>query len=575
MTQSPKAKVLVLGDGDMASLAIVRSLGRAGKTVHLVSFEKNGITRRSRYARRVHRWPQPLENPEQFLARFFDLLAQEQFQLVVPTSDKTLVPLMQHREVIDRHSCFLAPTPEAFDVTNRKDRTVAIAREIGLAVPRTSVIQTVEEAHAFENEYQYPVVLKPISSMTPASTHRHNVRVVRSADEFPQRLPEMVRDIPVMVQEFCPGKGMGISVLAKDGELFAAFQHERVHEPPDGGASSYRKSVPIDESTLSLVAQFCKRIRWSGPAMFEFKLNSDRQPVLMEINGRFWGSLATAIKSGVDFPKLAYDLFVEGDARKTFEYRHPRFSRHTNRDFFWLIGNFRSKRRPNQLRLGFGDLFKELGNVVLLRERYDIESITDPLPMFVSWFDIARQLGGAVKSKVSHRRQRKRAESFARKAQRRPDRIRSQIQRSKSFLFLCYGNINRSLVAERAFKKICNDQLKCESAGFFEREGRGSSVLSEEVAASLAIDITNHRSQTVTAEMMSEFDTIVTMDHDNLIRVEALDPRAMEKVIPLAAVDESDDRLEILDPHGRDREAFEQAYQQILSGVRAMARHID
>jgi predicted ATP-grasp superfamily ATP-dependent carboligase len=46
-------------------------------------------------------------------------------------------------------------------------------------------------------------------------------------------------------------------------------------------------------------------LHWHGVAMVEFKQDAaDGLPKLMEINGRFWGSLQLAIDAGVDFPAL-------------------------------------------------------------------------------------------------------------------------------------------------------------------------------------------------------------------------------------------------------------------------------
>ena len=50
-------------------------------------------------------------------------------------------------------------------------------------------------------------------------------------------------------------------------------------------------------------------IGWHGVAMMEYK--QDRRSgelVLMEVNGRFWGSLELAVDAGVDFPFLAFQL---------------------------------------------------------------------------------------------------------------------------------------------------------------------------------------------------------------------------------------------------------------------------
>jgi ATP-grasp domain-containing protein len=55
-----------------------------------------------------------------------------------------------------------------------------------------------------------------------------------------------------------------------------------------------------------------KKIGWHGVAMVEFKVERDTGiPRLMEINGRFWGSLQLALDAGVNFPHLLYRLAKE------------------------------------------------------------------------------------------------------------------------------------------------------------------------------------------------------------------------------------------------------------------------
>lgn len=49
-------------------------------------------------------------------------------------------------------------------------------------------------------------------------------------------------------------------------------------------------------------------VAWHGVAMVEFKVTPNGTPYLMEINGRFWGSLQLAIDAGVDFPWLLYQM---------------------------------------------------------------------------------------------------------------------------------------------------------------------------------------------------------------------------------------------------------------------------
>src|SRR5690606_11311412 len=54
--------------------------------------------------------------------------------------------------------------------------------------------------------------------------------------------------------------------------------------------------------------------RWHGPAMVEFLDDGGAEPALIEVNGRFWGSLQLAIDAGVDFPRLWLELLRGGQA---------------------------------------------------------------------------------------------------------------------------------------------------------------------------------------------------------------------------------------------------------------------
>src|SRR5678815_1154177 len=84
------------------------------------------------------------------------------------------------------------------------------------------------------------------------------------------------------------------------------FAHRRIREkPPSGGVSVLSESVAADPETVRKSLALLSALDWNGTAMVEYK--QDRvtgQRYLMEINGRFWGSLQLAIDAGVDFPAL-------------------------------------------------------------------------------------------------------------------------------------------------------------------------------------------------------------------------------------------------------------------------------
>jgi predicted ATP-grasp superfamily ATP-dependent carboligase len=158
------------------------------------------------------------------------------------------------------------------------------------------------------------VVLKPARSVVAAPGALLKLRVLHAAG--PAELREAARRLPpeaypVLVQQRIVGPGTGVFLLRWDGLPRARFAHRRLREkPPSGGVSVLSESVSLDgepdlpERSLALLAAF----DWQGVAMVEYKRDARTGvPYLMEINGRFWGSLQLAVDAGVDFPALLLD----------------------------------------------------------------------------------------------------------------------------------------------------------------------------------------------------------------------------------------------------------------------------
>ena len=570
MSSGPSGRVLVLGDSDLAALAIVRSLGRLGLEVHLASFEGSPVTRHSRYVAHRHLLGHPLADEAGFVDALRRLLAATPFDLVVPTSDKSLVPLMAYRDEISRLSRFVAPDDVGFRVTNRKDETLALAVTCGLRVPRTVRVESPSDAAGLALPFPFPVVLKPIVSHIAGRAERLRVRLAHSMDELEQRLPEMAAACPVLVQEFCPGTGLGLSVLAENGEVTAAFQHERVHEPPEGGAGSYRRSAPLSKELLEPVQRFCREIGWNGPAMFEFKQHDGGQPALMEVNGRFWGSLALAIHAGVDFPRLMYESMVLGRTTRVFEYRVPLYVRHTVRDMSWLYSNARVPgARHDLIRVPMSQLAREALNLPAGRERFDLESFSDPVPAFFGWLDMARDLYSGARRRVAERARlsavRRRMEQL-----RGSQELAERVGAARSVLFICQGNINRSAVAEQVLATCVRGSSKLHavaSAGFDRRQGRRTTSISRDAAAALRVDLEGHVSTPVTAEMLTRFDLIVAMELRQVLGIADLDANAGRNCIVLALLDPEGGPLDIPDPDGKPRATFSTVYARIIRCV--------
>jgi predicted ATP-grasp superfamily ATP-dependent carboligase len=81
--------------------------------------------------------------------------------------------------------------------------------------------------------------------------------------------------------------------------------------------------------------------------MVEFKWDpAAGDPVLMEVNGRYWGSLPLAIAAGVDFPLLHYRMLTGETLSPVRDYRIGVRARYLYADLQRLIEVWRGPPRP-------------------------------------------------------------------------------------------------------------------------------------------------------------------------------------------------------------------------------------
>jgi hypothetical protein len=53
-------------------------------------------------------------------------------------------------------------------------------------------------------------------------------------------------------------------------------------------------------------------LAWHGVAEVDFRWDGQAEPVLIEVNPRFWGGLTQSVASGWDYPYLLYRLAIDG-----------------------------------------------------------------------------------------------------------------------------------------------------------------------------------------------------------------------------------------------------------------------
>jgi predicted ATP-grasp superfamily ATP-dependent carboligase len=203
----------------------------------------------------------------------------------------------------------------ALQFASDKYRTIQVAQGLGIAVPQTQLLESSGEI-AVTEDVGYPAIVKDRFSVRWHGEKAifGSVAYAQSRNELESRVSERLLVAgDVLVQEFVSGVGVGFSCFIAAGEIFLPFQWERIREvDPRGSASSARKSISLDAQTVVLGGRLLAEIGFEGIAMVEYKKTREGKMILMEINGRPWGSLALPVACGIDYPRDLIDWKLHG-----------------------------------------------------------------------------------------------------------------------------------------------------------------------------------------------------------------------------------------------------------------------
>jgi predicted ATP-grasp superfamily ATP-dependent carboligase len=298
------ARVLVTDAGRGSAIAVIRSLGRRGLHVIAADHDPGSPGFRSRYAAEQLLLPDPATAPEAVVEKLHAQAAAGRVDLIVPVSDDVLLPLARGRERFAGLCALAIPDADALAQVADKAATMELARRVGVPVPAGALVTSAAQALDAARELGWPVVLKPVTSRVVHAdgVERFEVAYADGPEALRAAMEAFEGRCRVLVQRYHAGEGHGVELLLGAGEVLMSFQHRRLHEVPiTGGASALRESVALDDELLGHATRLMRALRWTGLAMVEFRVGPDG-PVLMEVNGRIWGSLPLAVKSGVDFP---------------------------------------------------------------------------------------------------------------------------------------------------------------------------------------------------------------------------------------------------------------------------------
>ena len=393
----------IILDGQLKSaLAAARSLGVKGIHASVGAERSTATALHSRYVATQFVYPSPYADRDAFVrAVMAEAVRMGGKPVVYAFSDATYLALYHAREACERHMTLVYPPAQSVEIAFDKAATYSLARVSGVPTITTYTPERMDELVRLAPKLTYPVVVKARQSVTwrgergvfGSATFVHSPDDLRTVWES---MKHKLGEAP-LIQDFVRGEEYGVEMLTDAGTVHARVVHRRIRSlSPTGGASVLKETLG-ESHEVSVMCAYAERLvrelTWTGPIMVEFKVDADScKPFLMEINGRFWGSLPLSVAAGVDVPHRYYQ-FVTGEVedRGMITAKAGVVTRHVLGDVLHLFRVWFG--RSPMRRVLYPERLSALRDFFILPKgtRSDVWSWRDPKPAFFEVFDMIKK----------------------------------------------------------------------------------------------------------------------------------------------------------------------------------------
>ena len=240
---------------------------------------------------RYFKFPAPDAPDDAFHRELVAAIRATGYDTIIPAGDTPLEAVAQD-EVRLRPIVHLGcPSADAVEQVLDKDRPLAAALRRGVPVPVQYSIRDAAELDRIAGSLRFPLVVKPVSKRHASPFKFLTFRSLAELHATFRADPEFGECN--LFQEYCPGVGVGVEILLHRGQPVALFQHRRLKENLiAGGVSVLAEPVLPDAGLTELALRLLREIGWEGVAMVELRHDpATGRAALMEVNGRYWGSL--------------------------------------------------------------------------------------------------------------------------------------------------------------------------------------------------------------------------------------------------------------------------------------------
>lgn len=167
-------------------------------------------------------------------------------------------------------------------------------------MPKSIILSKSSVIEDFDH-LKFPILIKP-----SRSSFGRGIVTISGRDELVDFMEQNKSLEGFAAQEFIHGSDISCNVFAMNGKV----KHYTVQESPVKQPGNYAKNDDLifqdDPEVIAIAGKILAALHWNGVACIDLRRDAKTGAVyLLEINGRFWGSVSSSLdRANVNFPLI-------------------------------------------------------------------------------------------------------------------------------------------------------------------------------------------------------------------------------------------------------------------------------
>lgn len=266
--------------------------------------------------------PKPSE--KDFIEKILEICEKEDIGFILPQVTNELEILSKNKKRFEKIGVKVAVNDfDTLKIANNKFLLTKIAKEIGAGAPKFEMVKSLEELNEILPNFGYPekpVVVKPLVS--------RGMRGLRVIDEKKDKFNLWAEEKPtgvyltkneffnifkeefpeLMVVEYLPKEEYSVDMLAENGKISVIIPRRRIRIR---SGITFEGITEKHEKIIEYSKLLTEKLKLSYALGFQFKLNENNEPKLLECNPRIQGTMVMSTLSGANIIYSILKILLE------------------------------------------------------------------------------------------------------------------------------------------------------------------------------------------------------------------------------------------------------------------------